>query len=112
MPFWKLRSPYTFPHLFWEAMRHGPGAGQGPIELTLIHGESAGACRLAQKRWQLFRMCLRAWGQMEAELDAKWLRRTSLRPGASGGWDLVLQISDREAYLQPFVDALSSRNAG
>jgi hypothetical protein len=104
MPFWKIRSPYTFPLTFWKAMEQTPA----DPPFYLVHHGTLVEVRAVQQRWQLFRMCLRKFGEVEARLDGKYIRRARVVADAAGISLLLHVTSPRADVRSVFEAALSS----
>ncbi len=103
---WRLQSPDNFPPSFHAAIRLGVGK-------HLIDKTSTRAAALAlQKRWRLFRFCLRGFpgteiGQFEPLFD-RW---TSISHNHdSGKWELRIDVRESATSILSRTKVLTNNS--
>jgi hypothetical protein len=84
---WRIRNPDDFPPLFHRAMQQGPG-----VDKLVWEGVSLDSARHMQKKFRVFRACLRAY---PSHISAGWEFRLNHRTRLEceplrGKWKVLL----------------------
>ena len=103
---WRLQNPDNFPPSFHLAIRQ-------PLGKHVIDKTSTRAAAIAlQKRWRLFRFCLRGFsGTASGACEPLYDRRTSIHHNhESGRWELRLDVHESSASILRTMKVLANNS--